>query len=105
MRPQSQKRYQQMAHELGEEHYDMGLSTFVALLDSLFVGDMGSTNVGDVSWVVQKVQAHVATSPIGTPLHTYQLTVQGKEQFARKGMFHAVRIRVAMARAAILNDL
>ena len=39
---------------------------------------MGSTDVGDVSWVVPTVQARGATYAIGTPGHSWQLTAQGK---------------------------
>ena len=39
---------------------------------------VGSTDVGDVSWVVPTVQARGATYAIGTPGHSWQLTAQGK---------------------------
>ena len=38
---------------------------------------MGSTDVGEVSWVVPTVQACGATYAIGTPGHSWQLTVHG----------------------------
>ena len=41
-------------------------------------GGDGSTDVGDVSWVVPTVQARGATCAIGTPFHSWQLTAQGK---------------------------
>jgi aminobenzoyl-glutamate utilization protein B len=84
--------------------YDMALCDFVAPLDRLFVGGIGSTDVGDVSWVVPTVQARVATCAMGTPLHTWQLTAQGKEPFAHKGMIHAAKVMAATARATILSD-
>ena len=84
--------------------YDMALCDFVAPLDRLFVGGIGSTDVGDVSWVVPTVQARVATCAMGTPFHTWQLTAQGKEPFAHKGMIHAAKVMAATARATILND-
>src|SRR6202048_993965 len=49
---------------------------------------VGSTDVGDVSWVVPTVQAHGATYAIGTPGHSWQLTAQGKTPAAHKGMAH-----------------
>lgn len=85
--------------------YDMPLCTFVAPLDRLFVGGMGSTDVGDVSWAVPTVQARVATCAMGTPFHTWQLTAQGKEPFAHKGMIHAAKVMAATARATIQNDV
>ena len=84
--------------------YDMALCDFVAPLDRLFVGGIGSTDVGDVSWVVPTVQARVATCAMGTPFHTWQLTAQGKEPFAHKGMIHAAKVMAATARTMILND-
>ena len=84
--------------------YDMALCDFVAPLDRLFVGGIGSTDVGDVSWAVPTVQANVATCAVGTPFHTWQLTAQGKEPFAHKGMIHAAKVMAATARAMILSD-
>ena len=84
--------------------YDMALCDFVVPLDRLFVGGIGSTDVGDVSWVVPTVQARVATCAMGTPFHTWQLTAQGKEPFAHKGMIHAAKVMAATARAMILSD-
>lgn len=49
---------------------------------------LGSTDVGDVSWKVPTVQAYGATMAIGTPLHTWQVTAQGKSPHAHKGMVH-----------------
>ncbi|MBC7137862.1 MAG: amidohydrolase [Defluviimonas sp.] len=58
-----------------------------------------STDVGDVSWAVPTVQAWVATCAIGTPLHSWQLTAQGKAPAAHKGMVHAAKIMAATGRA------
>ena len=86
-------------------NYDLALCDFIAPLDRLFTGGMGSTDVGDVSWAVPTVQARVATCAMGTPFHTWQLTAQGKEPFAHKGMVHAAKVMAATGRAAILNDV
>ena len=82
---------------------DMPLCDFIAPLDRPFGGGMGSTDVGDVSWAVPTVQARVATAAMGTPLHTWQQTAQGKAPFAHKGMVHAAKVMAATARAAILS--
>jgi aminobenzoyl-glutamate utilization protein B len=58
---------------------------------------MGSTDVGDVSWVVPTVQARVATHAIGTPGHSWQITAQGKSGQAKKGMVHAAKVMAAVA--------
>lgn len=58
----------------------------------------GSTDVADVSWVVPTAQLSAATSALGTPLHTWQMTSQGISSFAHKGMLRAAE---AMAKAAV----
>ena len=83
--------------------YDLALCDFVAPLDRPFLGGMGSTDVGDVSWVVPTVQARVATCAMGTPFHTWQLTAQGKSPAAHKGMIHAAKIMAHTARSLILD--
>ena len=64
---------------------------------------IGSTDVGDVSWVVPTVQAHAATYAIGTPGHSWQLTAQGKSPAAHKGMVHVAKAMAATA-IALLQD-
>ncbi|KAA2213173.1 M20 family metallopeptidase [Teichococcus oryzae] len=59
---------------------------------------IGSTDVGDVSWVVPTVQASGATLAIGTPAHSWQWTAQGKMPAAHKGMVHVAK---AMAGTAV----
>jgi aminobenzoyl-glutamate utilization protein B len=63
----------------------------------------GSTDVGDVSWVVPTVQARVATVAIGTPGHSWQITAQGKSGQAKKGMVNAAKVMAGVAVDA-LND-
>ena len=58
---------------------------------------MGSTDVGDVSWIVPTVQARGATYAIGTPGHSWQLTAQGKSPLAHKGMIHVAKVMAATA--------
>ena len=64
---------------------------------------IGSTDVGDVSWVVPTVQARVATVAIGTPGHSWQITAQGKSGQAKKGMVNAAKVMAGLAVDA-LND-
>lgn len=49
----------------------------------------GSTDVADVSWVLPTAQLTAATSTLGTPLHTWQMTAQGLSDFANRGMMRA----------------
>ena len=83
--------------------YDKPLCDFVAPLDRPFMGGMGSTDVGDVSWAVPTVQARVATCALGTALHSWQQTAQGKTPAAHKGMLHAAKVMAATARAALTD--
>jgi aminobenzoyl-glutamate utilization protein B len=64
---------------------------------------IGSTDVGDVSWVVPTVQARVATHAIGTPGHSWQITAQGKSGQAKKGMVHAAKVMASVAVDALHN--
>ena len=66
-------------------------------------GGVGSTDVGDVSWVVPTAQIRGATYAIGTPGHSWQLTAQGKSGIAHKGMVHAAKVLAATAVEAIRN--
>jgi len=63
----------------------------------------GSTDVGDVSWVVPTVQACGATFAIGTPPHSWQMVAQGKTSAAHKGMVHTAKAMAATA-VDVLRD-
>ena len=66
-------------------------------------GGVGSTDVGDVSWVVPTVQARGATCAIGTPFHSWQLTGQGKTGYAHKGLVHVAKVMAGTAVDALNN--
>ena len=66
-------------------------------LDAKGQGGVGSTDVGDVSWVVPTVQAWGATLAIGTPFHSWQFTGQGKAPAAHKGMVHVAKVMAGTA--------
>ncbi len=51
----------------------------------------GSTDVGDVSWIVPTVQIMGGNAAVGTPAHSWQLVAQGKSTVAHKGMIHAAK--------------
>ena len=82
----------------------LAICDFIAPLDRPFVGGMGSTDVGDVSWAVPLAQVRVATCAVGTQLHSWQQTAQGKAPFAHKGMLHAAKVMAATARRAFQDD-
>lgn len=64
---------------------------------------VGSTDIGDVSWVVPLVQARGATYAIGTPGHSWQLTAQGKMPAAHKGLVHVAKVMAGTAVAALTD--
>ncbi|MBO0143789.1 amidohydrolase [Agrobacterium sp. Ap1] len=64
----------------------------------------GSTDVGDVSWVVPTVQAYGATLAIGTQLHTWQVVAQGKSALAHKGMASVAKVMAATGLAAMTSE-
>lgn len=57
----------------------------------------GSTDVGDVSWVVPTVQCWSACYPIGTVAHSWQWVSAGTSPAAHKGMLLAARTMAATA--------
>ncbi len=71
--------------------------------DTRRVPMIGSTDVGDVSWVVPTVQAHAATYAIGTPGHSWQLTAQGKSPAAHKGLAFVAKVMAATAVQAVAD--
>jgi aminobenzoyl-glutamate utilization protein B len=66
---------------------------------------VGSTDVGSVSWVVPTVQARVACYAVGTPGHSWQLVAQGKAPAAHKGLAHAAKIMAGTAQDLLSDDL
>jgi aminobenzoyl-glutamate utilization protein B len=76
---------------------DAPLCDTIAPLDGPPPPTMGSTDVGDVSWVVPTVQARGATCAMGTPGHSWQMTAQGKSPAAHKGMVHVAKVMAATA--------
>jgi aminobenzoyl-glutamate utilization protein B len=64
---------------------------------------MGSSDVADVSWVVPTAECWVACAASGTPLHSWEMTAQGKTSLAHKGMLHAGKIIAATAVDILLD--
>lgn len=74
-----------------KELMEMPLLDFV--LDSKYTfGGGGSTDVGDVSWVVPTGQVNVNCYAAGTALHSWQAVAQGKSTVAHKGMLTAAKV-------------
>lgn len=89
--------------KVGMPRTDNPLPDSIVPLDSKRAPMIGSTDVGDVSWVVPTVQARGATHAIGTPLHSWQATAQGKLPHAHKGMVHVAKVMAGTAVAALLK--
>ena len=51
----------------------------------------GSTDVGDVSWIVPTVQMSAATVPLGCPGHSWQHTASSGSSIGKKGMLVAAK--------------
>ena len=80
---------------------DMPMHDGIVPMDAVRAPLIGSTDVGDVSWVVPTVQAHAATYAIGTPGHSWQLTTQGKSAAAHKGLAYVAKVMAATAVVAL----
>ena len=59
--------------------------------------NLGSTDVGDVSWIVPTVHLNIPTFAAGTALHSWQAVAQGKSSIAHKGMLYAAKIMALTA--------
>jgi aminobenzoyl-glutamate utilization protein B len=88
---------------VGQKVSDTPLCDAIVPLDARGAPMMGSTDVGDVSWVVPTVQARGATYAIGTPGHSWQLTAQGKSNLAHTGMIHVAKVMATTAVDALKN--
>ena len=85
-----------------KEMQEMPLLDFVIDKD-MGVGGGGSTDVGDVSWVVPTAQVNVNCYAAGTALHSWQAVAQGKSSIAHKGMLTAAKV-MACSGAKLLLD-
>ena len=63
----------------------------------------GSTDVGDVSYVVPTAEIHVACASLGTELHTWQMAGQAGSRIAHKGLLRAAEI-LALSCIRLLRD-
>ncbi|MCW1410670.1 amidohydrolase [Rhizobium sp. 1AS11] len=65
--------------------------------------EMGTTDVGDASWIVPTVQCHTACFAIGTEFHSWQMVTQAKLPAAHKGMILAAQTIAATAIDCLRN--
>jgi aminobenzoyl-glutamate utilization protein B len=88
-------------HSIGMDPTERPLADFIVPLDAKRNPQIGSTDVGDVSWVVPTVQVHAPTVAIGTPFHTWQVVAQGKSPHAHKAMVQAAKAMAALGVKAL----
>lgn len=74
-----------------KELMEMPMLDFV-LDKTMTFGGGGSTDVGDVSWVVPTGQVNVNCYAAGTAGHSWQMVAQGKASIAHKGMLTAAKV-------------
>ena len=63
----------------------------------------GSTDVGDVSWVVPTTQCFVSSYSMGCTGHSWLETAQGKSSIVHKGMFYASKV-MALTGLSFIED-
>jgi aminobenzoyl-glutamate utilization protein B len=90
-------------HSIGMDPSDRPLADFLVPLNATRNPLIGSTDVGDVSWVVPTVQVHAPTIAIGTPLHTWQVVAQGKSPHAHKAMVQAAKAMAGLGVNALME--
>ena len=87
----------------GQPRTDAPLADGLVPLDAARNPAIGSTDVGDVSWVVPTVQAHAPTVAVGTPFHTWQVVAQGRSPAAHKAMVQVAKAMAATAALALTD--
>lgn len=83
--------HNEFGKELGEKMYEMPIFTEIAENDKITLGK-GSTDVGDVSWVVPTAQINTACWAAGTAAHSWQAVAQGKSSIVHKGFLAAAKV-------------
>lgn len=63
----------------------------------------GSTDVGDVSWIVPEVRLNATTAPKGTPWHSWAVVACGGMSIGHKGMIYAAKA-LAMTMVDLYKD-
>jgi aminobenzoyl-glutamate utilization protein B len=97
----TEKDIETVYYSIGMEPTDRPLADFIVPLDAKRNPQIGSTDVGDVSWVVPTVQVHSPTVAIGTPFHTWQVVAQGKSPGAHKAMVQAAKAMAGLGVKAL----
>lgn len=72
--------------------------------DGVLVPSFGSTDVSDVCWVCPTAELNAASCAVGTPGHSWQMTVQGKTPWAKKMTRFAGKVMAATAVELIRDE-
>ncbi len=80
-----------------------GLGSEQQVLPYQYYQSMGSTDVGDVSWLVPTVGFRTATWVPGTPAHSWQAVAAGGMSIGHKGMVLAAKLLAKSATDLILD--
>ncbi|SMQ85483.1 aminobenzoyl-glutamate utilization protein B [Devosia lucknowensis] len=89
---------------LGENDDRTPLHEGLRAYDGRMAQGAGSTDVGDVSWVVPVVECATATWAAGTPSHSWQVVAQGKSSAAHRAMARAAATMAGVGIKVILNS-
>ena len=84
------------------EIMEMPLWDFIVDKNSRYGGG-GSTDVGDVSWVVPVGQVYTNCYAAGTAMHSWQAVAQGKSSIAHKGMLAAAKVLACVGAELLLK--
>ncbi|MGE6376652.1 M20 family metallopeptidase [Peribacillus muralis] len=76
---------------------DEAMANWLEPTESLQAPLTGSSDVGDVSWIVPTAQCTTACFVLGSPLHSWQWVTLGSTSIAHKGMLHAGKVIAATA--------
>ncbi len=90
-------------HSIGMDPTDRPLADFLVPMNTRRNPQIGSTDVGDVSWVVPTVQVDAPTVAIGTPFHTWKVVAQGKSPAAHKAMVQAAKAMAGLGIKALTD--
>ena len=101
--------------ETGAYVYGLDSKAVAALKDIVLFEDIlppfkseivlpGSTDVGDVSWVVPTGQIITTCWTLGSPGHSWQIVAQGKMGIGQRGMLYAGKVMALSALEFMQND-
>jgi aminobenzoyl-glutamate utilization protein B len=92
-----------LSESFGDIPFNLESAKAVSPFQLKETGSGGSTDVGDVSWVVPTAGMQAATWVPGTPAHSWQAVASGGTSIGNKGMIVAAKT-LAMTAADVFTD-